>query len=365
MPPWHFQSPSGIRPPPPAAAGLLAACVLGLGLSACLESRDVASVDNPPAVDSLPLAPRGFPPVPYPEGGAPTPARIALGRRLFFDGRLSRDGSVSCATCHRPEGSFADPGKSFTFGIDGHLTGRNSPSLANVGYDTSFFADGSAPTLERQALAPILNPLEMDMDTARLPSRLASVGLYRDLFRKAWGDDTVTVARILGSIASFERAMLSGDSPYDRSLAGDDKALSQGARRGRDLFFGGKAACFRCHGGFAFTDRGFHNTGLDSFNLDPGRIAVTGLPFDDGKFKTPPLRNVAVTPPYMHDGRFNTLREVIAHYNSGGLAVPLRDPLLGPLGLDEGEIGDLILFLESLTDSAFVDDPDFRDPGKP
>ena len=314
---------------------------------------------------ALPIAPRGFPALPYPQDNPPTAAKIALGRRLFFDTRLSRDSTISCATCHKPAGSFADPGKPTTFGIDGHLTGRNSPSLANVAYNRTFFADGSAPSLEAQALVPILNRLEMDMDTAKLATRLARETVYREIFPAAWGDGAITPTRIAASIASFERALLSGGSTYDRFLSGDSGALSGEARRGRTLFFGGKAACFRCHDGFNFTDQEFHNTGLDSDTYDPGRIAVTGSAFDEGRFKTPSLRNLTLTPPYMHDGRFTTLRAVIDHYNAGAVGMPNRDPLLGPLGLDEKEIGDLIAFLEALTDTTLAANPDFGDPWAP
>lgn len=340
--------------------GLITAALIFAG---CIDDRNTASVD-PRTNQGIPVAPRGFQPLPYPAGNPPTADKIELGRRLFFDPRLSRDASISCATCHKPEGSFADPGKPFTFGIDGHLTARNSPTLANVAYNGSFFLDGRAPTLEAQALMPLLNPLEMDMDTLKLPNRLAEVTVYRELFPKAWGDDTISVGRILASIASFERAMLSGGSPYDHYLAGDSGEMGAAAKRGKDLF-GGKAGCFRCHAGINFTDQDFHNPGLDSFNYDRGRIEITGQPPDLGKFKTPSLRNIVLTPPYMHDGRFTTLQEVLAHYNAGADGIPNRDPLLIPLGLDESEISDLILFLKSLTDSAFAANPDFRDPWTP
>jgi cytochrome c peroxidase len=237
--------------------------------------------------------------------------------------------------------------------------------LANAAYGTSFFAEGGAPTLELQAIAPIINPLEMDMDTDSLVGRIAAIPLYRDLFRKAWGDDTLDFARVTKAIASFERALISGGSPYDRWINGDAQALSDRAVRGAKLFFGEKADCFHCHGGFNFTDQGFHNTGLDPATTDPGRIAVTDRLLDDGKFKTPSLRNIALTAPYMHDGRFATLRQAIDHYNSGSKGHPNQDPLMRPLGLSEEDIQDLIGFLESLTDSAFVNNPDFSDPWAP
>jgi len=341
-------------------------CLLTTVLSTigCNETKGVSAVDDPKTEPDRPTPPRGFPPLPYPDDNPPTAAKIGLGRRLFYDSALSRDRTVSCATCHKQNGSFCDPGRSFTFGIDGHSTARNSPSLANVAYNLSYFADGNAPTLEAQAIAPILNPLEMDMDTNRLTERLAASAAYPELFRKAFGDSAIRIRRVTQAIASFERSLLSGDSPQDRFLAGDGNALSEAAKRGSALFSGSKAGCVQCHGGFNFTDNGFHNTGLDSLDLDPGRNAVTGLPADSGKFKTPSLRNIALTPPYMHDGRFNSLREVMVHYNKGGVYNPNRDPLIKPLGLDEGEIGDLIAFLESLSDTAFAVNPDFSDPAR-
>lgn len=318
--------------------------------------------------------PRGFPRVPVPAANPLSAAKVELGRRLFHDTRLSRDGSVSCASCHRPEAAFSDAGRAKSFGIHGRRGRRNSPSVANAAYGPFFLFEGGAPTLELQALVPILDTLEMGMRADSLERRLGSIPLYRELALKAFGDDSLTFARMTKALAAFERTLLSGASPYDRYLQGGKEALTESQRRGADLFFGEKGDCFHCHNGFNFTDNGFHNTGLDGVGdgaetgleaFDPGRLAVTGKEEDRGKFKTPGLRNIAVTGPYMHDGRFESLAEVVAHYNSGGKKHPQADPLLRPLGLDKKEEADLVAFLESLTDSAFLRNPAFTNPWIP
>jgi len=346
-------------------AAVSAGLALGLGLMACNSGSGTGTETGPPDSELLPKEPEGFPKIPYPPGNPLTSAKIELGRRLFYDPRLSRNGTISCGSCHKQEHAFTDAGKSFSLGIDRQSTLRNSPSIANSAYNTFFMAEGGVPTLELQAIAPIINPLEMDMNTDSIIGRIDGVGLYRELFRQAWGDDSITFARVTKAIASFERTLVSGASPYDRWLNGDARALSESATRGVNLFFGEKGDCFHCHGGFNFTDQSFHNTGLDSVTTDPGRIAVTDRPLDDGKFKTPSLRNIALTAPYMHDGRFSTLRETLEHYNSGGKNHPNQDPLVRPMGLSEGDIADLIAFLEALTDTAFTTNPDFGNPWLP
>jgi cytochrome c peroxidase len=343
----------------------LAILALSLGFAGCLRMQDGQPSGPDERERALPVPPIGFPALPYPPENPPTPARIALGRHLFYDARLSRDNSVSCATCHRQSGSFGDPPRPFTFGIDGHLTARNSPTLANMAYNRSYLADGSAASLELQAIVPLLNPLEMAMDSVRLAAKVSSIKAYRGLFVAAYGDSAVDFQRILKAIASFERSLLSGSAPYDRWKRGDAGVLGSAAIRGEGIFSGEKAGCAACHKGFNFTDQEFHNTGLDTFAYDPGRIVFTGDSADEGKFKTPSLRNIALTPPYMHDGRFSTLAEAIGHYNSGGMPHRNRDPRIRPLGLDAAETADLIAFLESLTDSAFAAEPDFADPGAP
>jgi cytochrome c peroxidase len=338
---------------------LLILPLLALLLMGCVKVDGVVE----PAAESFRFKSlRGFPPVPVPADNPMTTAKTTLGRYLFFDKRFSRDSSVSCASCHKPEYAFSDAGNRTSAGFAGLRGTRNAPSLTNVAYNTSLFWEGGIPTLELQVIAPILNPVEMNMNTDTLISRLAQDARYALLFRQAWGDSRITLERITKSIAAFERTFLSGSSPFDQWLQGKQDAISASAKRGADLFFGERGDCFHCHGGFNFTDNQFHNTGLDSITIDEGRYRITNIEADKGKFKTPTLRNIAVTQPYMHDGRFQTLEEVVRHYNSGGKPHPNRDPLIRPLGLTESEIQDLVAFLQALTDTSFLHDPEIQNP---
>ena len=235
-------------------------------------------------------------------------------------------------------------------------------SLTNVAYNTSFFWDGGVPTLEQQALAPIINPAEMNMETDTLVARLRRIPAYLPLFRAAWGDGAITLDRATKAIASFERTLVSGDAPFDRWRRGENGALDESAVRGYRLFFGEKGDCFHCHASFNFTDNSFRNNGLAPGIADQGRYALTGREEDRGRFRVPTLRNVAVTPPYMHDGRFATLEEVLAHYDAGARNSPGQDPLIRPLGLSAQEQRDIVAFLRSLTDSTFLGAPSLGNP---
>jgi len=308
--------------------------------------------------------PRDFPPMPIPAENPLTDAKVRLGRFLFFDKRLSRDSSTSCGSCHKPERAFADTGR-VSFGFQGLPTEKNSTTLTNVGYVPRLFAEGGVPSLERQVLAPILAHNEFNMTQSELEARLSSYREYRPLFREAFGTEQVTLQRVMFAIASFERTILSGNSAFDRWNRGDNSALSLAAQRGEALFFGETGDCWHCHNGFNFTTNTFHNIGLDSNTFNQGRILITGNPNDEGKFKVPTLRNVALTAPYMHDGRFRTLEEVVRHYNSGGKPHPQRDPLMRPLGLSEQDISDLVEFLKSLTDTSFTQNPSLQNPWQP
>lgn len=304
----------------------------------------------------------GFPPVPEPADNPTTEAKAELGRHLFFDKRFSANNTVSCGSCHESQAAFSDPGESTSVGFEGGRTTRNAPSLTNVAYNTSLFWEGGIPTLEQQAVAPIINPIEMGMNTDTLIVKLEQEPLYVNLFNQAWGSSEITLERVTKSISAYERTLLSGSSPYDEWNRGDDNAIDESAKRGIALFFGEKGDCFHCHGGFNFTDNLFHHNGLDSVTIDEGRYRITNLESDKGKFRTPTLRNIALTGPYMHDGRFFTLEEVVRHYNSGGKRHPNKDALMRPLGLSDGDIADLVAFLESLTDEVFVQDPALQNP---
>jgi cytochrome c peroxidase len=291
-----------------------------------------------------------------PAGNALTEARAELGRRLFFDGRLSRTGTVSCSSCHKQENAFSDPAPVST-GVDGRMGTRNAPALVNLAWGRTFFWDGRAASLEEQAGAPIENPLEMDSPLADAVARVAADGAYASAFADAYGGLTTETLRF--ALASFVRTLVSGGSPYDRHLAGDDSAFGAAEARGEQLFFG-VAGCFHCHPQGALTNEGYFDDGTFVAGGDPGRQAVTHLPGDLGKFKVPALRNVAASAPYMHDGSLATLADVLDQYDRGGRGDPATDPEIRPLGLTPAEKADLLSFLASLTDDRFLHDPRFR-----
>jgi len=279
--------------------------------------------------------------------------KVALGRLLFFDTILSADKSISCASCHKPRFAFADT-SAVSLGVHGRKGSRNTPSAMNVDQQPHFFWDGRARTLEEQALIPIANPMEMDLPLDSAVHRLRKDPFYTRAFDRVFKErpDARNMARAL---AAFQQSMETGDTPFDEWRINDDQnAVSASARRGYTLF-NGKAGCIRCHFGTNFNNVEFRNIGLyDGVRLvDSGRAAITRDPRDLGKFKIGPLRNIALTAPYMHNGMFRTLREVIEYYNDPDKVVshPMnRDPFLSqPLHLAEGEIVDLESFLRSLT----------------
>jgi cytochrome c peroxidase len=270
---------------------------------------------------------------PVPEANPLTKEKIALGRNLFFDKRLSRDRTVACATCHDPRRAFTD-GRRVAVGVEGRRGTRNVPTLVNRVWGKSFFLDGRAATLENQAIEPILNPLEMNLTLTEIRAR---TGLEPE--------------EAVRALASYVRTIVSGDSPYDRYVNGDRRALSAQARLGLAVFRG-KGRCTACHAGPNLTDEAFHNTGVafrDGELLDPGRFAVTGKPEDRGAFKAPTLREVARTAPYMHDGSLATLEDVVDYYDRGGNPKPGLDPDIRPLHLTAEERKALAVFLRSLS----------------
>lgn len=272
--------------------------------------------------------------------------KIELGKRLFFDPILSKDGKLSCASCHKPDHGFAD-GKDFSVGINGQKGDRNTPTVFNTRNLKFLFWDGRAKNLEEQAIGPIQNPKEMGETVGMVLAKLNKDPYYSKEFKKVFGTSSIMADELLGAIAEFERTLISKDSDYDRYVAGNKKALSQNAKRGMDLFFG-KAMCAECHKGADFTDGDFHNIGLP-ITEDVGRAKVSVSNKDTRKFKTPTLREVAKTGPYFHNGLFETLEEVITFYNAGGGNDTYKDPLKKPLNLTEQEQKDLINFLKSLS----------------
>jgi cytochrome c peroxidase len=277
-----------------------------------------------------------------------TEEKVALGARLFFDRRLSSDSTIACADCHRPERGFAD-GKRVAEGVRGRRGTRNTPAIINRTYGRAFFWDGRAPALELQVLQPIQNPVEMAAELPELVARLDRDPAYASSFRAVFGrpPDATSLSHAL---ASYVRMLLSGRSRYDRHEAGERDALDAAEREGLGLFRG-RARCATCHSGSNFTDEDFHNTGI-SWNDgggDPGRHGVTGRPEDRGKFKTPTLRDVELTAPYMHDGSFDTLEAVVEFYDRGAGRNPNLDPALRPIGLSAAERRSLVAFLKALT----------------
>lgn len=274
-----------------------------------------------------------------------------LGRILFFDQRLSSDGTVSCASCHQPEHAFADP-RPVSLGVHQRKGVRNAPTVLNKDRARRFFWDGRAASLEEQARGPLLHPNEMGNDRGHLEARLAQIPEYRPLFEKAFGPGPVTLERITQAIAAYERTLARRDSPFDRWVQGDKSALTPLQEKGRDLFFG-KAACSQCHSGADFTNEDFANVGAGKEDPpDEGRRAVTWRASDWRLFKIPSLREVARTAPYMHDGSLKTLEEVVDFYDRGGEVVENKDYRIRPLNLSAAEKPALIAFLQALSSSA-------------
>lgn len=333
----------------------LSAVVLALGLLAGACSSGVDAPQDPPLV---PL-PSGFPRLPVPANNQLTAERITLGKKLFFDKRLSSTSQVACASCHLQEHAFADPLK-VSAGVHGRMGTRNAPMLANMAYNTSFFWDGGVPTLEQQVIAPIINPLEMDMKMEDVAKRLQEDPGYVELFRKAY-DMEPAPEGITKAIASFMRTLISGNSRYDKYQRGDKSAMNESEKRGMELFQGERAECFHCHVGFNFTNNNIQNNGMYLDGPDMGRYLVTENPIDIGLFKVPSLRNVEVTAPYMHDGSLATLEDVVEHYVSGGKGHPNTDPLIRPFDLTPQEKADLVAFMKALTDEEFLANPKYRE----
>lgn len=327
--------------------------------------------------------PANFPAMPIPADNPFTVEGVALGRYLFYEEKLSGDNTMSCASCHSPAVAFTDDGNQFSTGIDGVQGTRNAMALINLAWETRFFWDGRSLSLEDQVLHPVQDPVEMHETWPQAVAKLQAHDAYPDLFYDAFGTTTIDSLLAAKALAQFLRTMISGNSNFDKLQRGEpylptideqlgiqltlqeggDPALGLGGQWGAD--------CFHCHphAGGRMTDGLMHNNGLDSEFTDLGLGGITGLPGDMGMFKVPTLRNVALTAPYMHDGRFQTLEEVIEHYNSGGHPSPTIDPFMkytqGGLQLTPEKKQQLIAFLNMLTDMDFVNNPAFQDPGEP
>jgi cytochrome c peroxidase len=288
--------------------------------------------------------------VKIPKGNPLTKEKIALGREIYFDPRLSADETVSCASCHNPQLAFTD-GQKASVGIRGQIGIRSAPTIINRVFSRTQFWDGRASSLEEQAKGPMINPIEMgNKNYDDVVKRLRNIKGYREGFKEAFGTEDFTIEQVAEAIASFERTVVSGNSPFDKfESGGDEKAISESAKRGLDIFRD-KGRCSECHAGFNFTDEKFHNTGvgMDKPNPDLGRYEITKKEEDKGAFKTPTLREIARTGPYMHDGSLKTLEEVVEFYDKGGIKNPNLDKEMKPLNLTEEEKKDLVEFLKTL-----------------
>ncbi|MCS6818755.1 MAG: cytochrome c peroxidase [Chitinophagales bacterium] len=290
-----------------------------------------------------------------------------LGRKLFYDPILSRDSTISCGSCHQQFVAFAHAGHSLSHGIEDRFGIRNAPGIFNAAWHKSFMWDGGVNHLEVMPTAPIGNPLEMDETMANVVRKLNRSEIYRKWFKAAFGTDLITDRLMLLALAQFMGAMVSANSKYDKYVRGEPGGnFSEQEKRGLELF---RAKCASCHSGELFTDYSFRNNGLDTeFNKDKGRALITALKEDEGKFVVPSLRNVELTAPYMHDGRFWTLEQVLEHYEKGVKISATLDPLLvhsnGKTGISmtPDEKTQIIAFLKTLTDWEFVNDKRFAEP---
>lgn len=325
--------------------------------------------------------PSHFPDMIIPKDNPMTVEGVALGRKLFYEEMLSGDNTMSCASCHAPVNSFTDPNQ-FSTGIDGIQGNRNSMALVNLGWQKFFFWDGRAGSLEQQILGPVPNPIEMHQSWKDAVAKLDQDVNYRNLFYKAFGEPGIDSLKVTKAIAQFIRTMISGESKYDvmykfensLPLSSNDQAILPTVTpeewAGYDLFKSLNGAdCLHCHSGVLMHINKFSNNGMDATFSDPGRGGITGNPNDMGRFKIPTLRNIALTAPYMHDGRFANLDQVIDHYSTGLVSSPTIDPLMEHLAtagvqLDVQERDLLKKFLMTLTDYNFVNNPKFQDPGE-
>jgi cytochrome c peroxidase len=331
--------------------------------------------------------PPGFPRPAVPLDNPMSAAKVALGRRLFFETRLSSSGRYSCSSCHRPQMAFTD-GRAHAQGATGESVRRSAMSLTNVAYNPAFtWGSDRVRSLEAQMRQPLFNehPVEMGLrrDGAAALNALSADANYRAQFAAAFPGQPkpLSMLHVVEAIASFERTFISGRSPFDRYVFDDDRgALSESAKRGMALFYSNRVGCAQCHSGINFNGAIVYEGHLDSRALfantglydldgrgayplsDRGLIEVTHLPADMGRFKVPTLRNVALTAPYMHDGSLPTLEAVLDHYVRGGHKNPLQDTRVRPFMLSPTERADLLEFLTSPTDREFVDNPEFSDP---
>lgn len=340
---------------------------LGLLFSSCNE--DVDDVYDPTPYELV--IPEGLPPMEQfiPADNPMTVEGVALGRKLFYDPILSGDESQSCSSCHPQQNAFSDPNQ-FSEGIDGSIGNRNAMALINLGWNQfGFFWDGRSATLEEQALEPIVNPIEMNTTWPEVEAKLNSNDEYKQLFKEAYDVDYIDSLTVAKALAQFERTLISGNSRFDKWYNQQAIQLTEQELRGFVLYTTEEADCFHCHGlGGLITDNRYHNNGMDTeFSADEGRYRVTGNDADKGLFRTPTLRNIELSAPYMHDGRFFTLEQVVDHYSNHVQISSTIAPLMELVGfggaqLTQQEKEDLIAFLRTFTDEEFINNSEFNDP---
>ena len=329
------------------ASLILSSCIASLAIGSTIASADIVYKAGDPSLKSFLLGD-----VPYPKGNKPTPARIELGKKLFFDPRLSGDGNMSCATCHNPLLGWSD-GLPTAKGHKSKILGRASPVVTNAAYNPIQMWDGREPSIDSQATGPLKNPNEMHTDIPAMLAFLNATPEYKDAFAKAYPGEKLTLELVGKAIASFERTVISNDSPFDRWVKGDAKAMTAQQIRGFKLFMNPKKGnCSLCHSGPNFTDSSFHNLGLASFgnkNPDLGRYKQRPLGIMKGAFKTPTIRDITLSAPYFHDGSAKTLMDVVEHYVNGGIVKTNLSPLMTKSNLNAQEKKDLVAFMEALT----------------
>lgn len=347
-----------------------------LFVSSCRKDPKITPADTSPySFDYPEIISEYLPPIQTPNTNPMTNEGVELGRKLFYDERLSANNTQSCGSCHLQSASFSDT-TSYSIGIDGIAGNRNSMPLINLGWMNSFFWDGRATGMENQVYQPVTNPIEMHTTWPDVAAKLQQDALYPALFLQVFGTNLIDSVLVSKAISQFMRTLISGNAPFDKYLmtgsSGWNAVDEQLAYEGFTIFMDeSKGDCFHCHGDSynpLWTDNSFHNNGLDIAFTDNGRGAITGNNFDNGKFKTPTLRNLVFTAPYMHDGRFTTLSQVINHYSQGLQNSATLDPLMkhidtGGSQMNPGDKTKLLMFLISLSDSSFVTNPKFSDPG--
>jgi cytochrome c peroxidase len=348
----NAQARSVLRPAGWALAALIALAAIAAAVDKKTPPTPKASVQPITQVSVQQLGPQRLgplPPVVAPPSNPPSSAKILLGKMLYFDPRLSADGTVSCASCHNPAQGWSDAGPT-SKGIKGQMGGRRAPPVSNSAYNPLQFWDGRAPSLEEQAKGPIQNPVEMGNSHEAMIQTVDKIPAYAKLFKEVFGEGPITVDQVAEAIAAFERTVVTTDSRFDRYVRGESDALTSLEKKGLEIF-NGKGHCTACHWGPNFSDGRFHNLGVpakDPKNPDLGRYAVTKNPRDRGAFKTPTVRDAALRPPYLHDGSEKTLEALIEFYDRGGGKDPNLDPLMVPLGLSGREKTALVAFIKSL-----------------